>query len=294
MIKLATINIQVLRFMYRFRYFRNLFLYDLSRIERAPDSRIHSIAVTQVKTPDAPIKQTMTGRFQGLDYFLSGLLCKSRQYAVHDVAVSNGVTSMELYNVLAKAGFTFSMTISDRYSVLRLYKVLGIPLMCNQQGEFIYANLAGIACMPDLSWLFFFSKGAGLILRSVLRAKLWAGLAFSSEEVSLVYREVRSMVDEGKISYINYDVFTTELLDLFDVVRCMNLLNKDYFSPEQISCAIRNMSRSLREEGILQIGRTYSDGTHRTSFYVRNGGQIKIVNRLNDGFPDFWSDSIQL
>ena len=62
-----------------------------------------------------------------------------------------------------------------------------------------------------------------------------------------------------------------------------NLLNLFYFSEEKIIKAINNLNESLLEGGILQIGRTTSEGINNVSFYKKQNGRFILVKRLNSG-----------
>ena len=69
-------------------------------------------------------------------------------------------------------------------------------------------------------------------------------------------------------------------------VRTMNILNREYFSPEQLARGIRNAVDGLEAGGIWIVGRTVSENPRRhevTIFEKQNSGELKPIERLGRG-----------
>ncbi len=63
----------------------------------------------------------------------------------------------------------------------------------------------------------------------------------------------------------------------------MNLLNLGYFPPESIEVALRNLIESLKEGGVLQIGRTHPDGVSHATFYRKRGARLEMLQDVERG-----------
>jgi chemotaxis methyl-accepting protein methylase len=96
-------------------------------------------------------------------------------------------------------------------------------------------------------------------------------------------REVLEHIQKGMIRSIDYDVFTTRMPRTFSFVRCMNLLNLSYFPRESIETALRNIIESLKEGGVLQIGRTHTNGTSHVGFYRKRGTRLEVLQEVGSG-----------
>ena len=95
--------------------------------------------------------------------------------------------------------------------------------------------------------------------------------------------EVLEHIRAGLVRRIDYDVFTTRMPGAFSFVRCMNLLNLGYFPPESIEVALRNLIESLKEGGVLQIGRTHPDGISHATFYRKRGTRLEMLQDVERG-----------
>jgi hypothetical protein len=95
--------------------------------------------------------------------------------------------------------------------------------------------------------------------------------------------EVQQFIERGLMRRIDYDVLQTRVPDAFSFVRCMNLLNFGYFSRVSIKIALRNVFESLREGGVLQIGRTHPDGTNHASLYMKRGTRLELLQDVRTG-----------
>jgi hypothetical protein len=70
------------------------------------------------------------------------------------------------------------------------------------------------------------------------------------------------------------------------VIRTMNILNRAYFSEDQLARAARAVVSSLRPGGIWIVGRTTQDNppVHEVSVFRKmNAGGIKVVERVGPG-----------
>lgn len=283
MIKIFISNIQHFKTLKRNKYLRKFFLFDLRRIESLHDPVLHSLATTYQIIPEAPSKETSYGRLSDIDTVLLSLLSKNREYVVHDVAVSNGITSLALFNTLQGGGINFKMFISDKVSELYFLKwgCLGVTL--TKDNNFLYGDCLGIACIPDAPYKLFLSKLAGILCRYLWNRKRNGIRNASIKKINLLFKDVLDLIKKGKINYITYDVFNKKFVNTFDVIRCVNLLNLSYFSPPKIVEAIDGLKISLKEDGILEIGSS-SGQSAKITLYKRKNDSLEVIQKINGGY----------
>jgi hypothetical protein len=254
---------------------RKLLVFRMDAIPTLKDPAIRDYVYTQIITRNHATKQTVAGRFRDLDEATISFMHKESLNVIHDIAVSNGVTSLELFRTLHSRGLPVSFHISDKYA---RYGTTGRTLVriVDADGALVEMYACGILAKSDLSQKFWLSR----LLYSLLadtsgNHKLKWFLLFDPE--------VMENIEKGLIHFIDYDVFETCETSLFTFVRCMNLLNLTYFSSDKIERALRNIVGSLKEGGILQIGRTTPEGHNMVGFYINTGNGLKLVREVGGG-----------
>jgi hypothetical protein len=95
--------------------------------------------------------------------------------------------------------------------------------------------------------------------------------------------EVIDRIDRGVMHHVDYDVFETRMPSQFTFVRCMNLLNMDRFAPTQIEHALKNIVLSLKDSGVLQVGRTMADGHNTAAFYLKTDKGLRLLKEVGGG-----------
>jgi len=101
-------------------------------------------------------------------------------------------------------------------------------------------------------------------------------------QVSLYNKFIINLIDNNQIQDVSYDIFETRIYNRFTFVRCMNILNLVYFCEEKLYKGLENVVLSLKENGILQIGRTVSS-RNNVSFYRLQHGELIHLYDINDG-----------
>lgn len=69
----------------------------------------------------------------------------------------------------------------------------------------------------------------------------------------------------------------------YDFIRCSNVLNRGYFKEDEISGAIRNLTRCLKPKGLLLVSREASSGIHMASLWRRDDRIMTHIADLNGG-----------
>jgi hypothetical protein len=255
---------------------RKVLVYRADAIPGLRSGAVHDYVYKHVFTSDGTSKETSAARFRDLDRIACTIIREHKLDAIHDIGVSSGVTSLTLYHALAATGLSPSFCISDKYAVYG--RVGSCPVrIIDAQGSVRELYFCGIlGKREDVSMKFPITRFLYWLLagRTNSEPVRWFGL---------FDYEVQQAIRNGTLRNIDYDVFVTRLPDAFSFVRCMNLLNANYFPLESIETALGNVVESLREGGVLQIGRTHEDGTNHAGFYEKHGGRLELLQEVGSG-----------
>lgn len=149
--------------------------------------------------------------------------------------------------LIAEAG------VSDGVSALGLLEARGGRgvLLTDRQDAFRYKDLGPFRVFYDkedgavsVKFLFFY------LCLGVPPGEVPAG----ARAVSLLNPGVAALFPGVKLSA--FDIFTGALPEKAAVIKCANVLNKAYFTPEQMRPAVANLLGSLREGGWLLISQS--------------------------------------
>jgi hypothetical protein len=242
-LKLAVTSEQFLTLVAQIPLLREFFVCRIDAIADLKGSQIRDYVYSRITTAAHTSKQTAAGRF---DEITASLVIEDDLNLIHDIAVSSGATSLELYRVLERRGVRMRFHISDKYAK---YGSTGRALsrIVDADQNTVEMYVCGVLAKRSLTSYFFFSRFLYWLLAGVdaHRPIKW---------FVLLDPAIMDYIARGLIHQIEYDVFETRMPDSFTFVRCMNLLNLDYFAPDRIIDALHNVVESLREGGVLQIG----------------------------------------
>jgi hypothetical protein len=221
-------------------------------------------------------KETRAGRFAELDDLAVSFLKSDSENLIHDVGVSSGITSVELYDKLVVAGCRFKLFVSDKFA---RFHATGDAFCRIYDGNDVLTRAYLFSLLSDekLHWKHFISKYSFALLKRLPRASRPA------RQIVLYDPRLSKLIKEGRVAEIEYDIFNTTLDSQFTFVRCMNLLNRSYFSPAEISRAIHNLRSSLVEDGVLQVGRTNLQGANEASFFRKVQNRLVPAGDINKG-----------
>ncbi|MFK7913942.1 MAG: hypothetical protein AB8B93_08515 [Pseudomonadales bacterium] len=250
--------------------------YDLRALSSFSDEELIGYIYRRVGIHGGITKQTAQNRFSDLDQKTAGLIAQQTDASVHDVGVSSGITSVELYTQLKAANVApLQFSVSDRYA--KFYtQTHGSQtdvfdadqrLQCSYLGP-LYGDRHTSSKYPLSVWL---HKRAS---------------AFDSDQAEsfyLFHPKLLSLIEDKHINVLEYDVLTTRPETAYSYVRCMNLLNLSYFDKPQLLQGIANVRASLRSDGILQVGRTEQSGENHVGFYRNTASGLERIDQIGDG-----------
>jgi len=89
-------------------------VFNLLNINKIDDN---SSIISSVSVSNGTAKTTFSNRFEDLNKKILRVVT-SKKIKIHDVAVSNGITSLELHQFLNESGIDNTLFFSDKYSQL--------------------------------------------------------------------------------------------------------------------------------------------------------------------------------
>lgn len=264
----------------------------LSRGGRALSDAEEDRFFGSLKTSNDTWKLTASRRFERLDQLVLQALPPPPGSAVSvlDVGASSGVTTLELHRLLAGSGYRPATIATDR-SVSAF--VVPIARRCQaivgQGGEILQYVLGRWLVRP---WSSRTDRVLGVAL--LRKALFWAvgdtvrrTLAEAPEQCAKVRLVSARFSAEPGLDLVEDDVLVRRpaFEGRFDLVRAANILNRSYFSEDELRGAIANLLAYLRRpDGLLLLVRTHKDGVqHGTLFALRRNGVLRALRRVGGG-----------
>jgi chemotaxis methyl-accepting protein methylase len=247
-------------------------------------------------------KRTQRRRFDAFDARLVELLLERNQTgavcAVHDMAVSDGRTAVDLFRLLddstsldlrflaSDAAPDVEALSSPNTSVVVVIdpdsgaplQVVSPPFVFNVQ-------------QPESALLYPVNR---FILASLLRTRV-AGLLrrrragdprLTVSRIRLLSPDCLRLLDtDPRFRFVRYNIFD-EAPEQFDVVRAMNVLNRSYFADDAIGVAIGHIHASLRPGGLFVTGSNQDAGSPvNGAIYERTAEGLRSLWVSADGSP---------
>lgn len=246
-----------------------------------------------LKLGNNTFKLTASGRFAELDDGLAGALSRfsARVDQVLDIGVSSGVTTLDLYERLKRAGQAVRITATD--VAIDAYIVTPFPrcrVLVDGEGHVLQYDLFDRALRPwrrRLDWI------SGMILVRGLANRICGRRASemmrtsgpsAGQRVTLVSPRLSG---NDAIDMVQDDVLARNpaFTGRFDVVRAANILNRNYFEPAALSRALQNVIAYMSGPGAwLLLGRTRpGSGHHATLFRMDARGRLVVIERFGAG-----------
>jgi chemotaxis methyl-accepting protein methylase len=283
------------------RKFVSVLLYEqLAEMDSPDRDRLMEYVLLNFSGSNGAFMRTYANRFGDFDNEVAKLAralpVADGALKVHDIAVSDGRTACDFYEALESVpGARVDFLASDFCPPLRVVVRCGRPqaVVMNAGGEILQ-----MVCPPFVfntprheRWLFplnhfFLWWFARSCARPLLRRLKSGDPAVYARELRLICPRCRRLLKErDNFKFCQYSLFDP-MPGSFDLARAMNVLNKSYFTDDQIRQAVRNVRDGLREGGLFVSGRNDTpDSPLRASVYRRNGARFERVHARNGGSP---------
>ncbi len=275
MFKIVLSNQTLLQLAFSNRIGRALVRGNLLKLSSYSDRSVADHIYTSIKLNNRTSKESRANRFQDIDQHTVDLLKEFDKPVFHDVGVSSGITSFELYSLLQEQGVSCSFNISDKFAKFYYEKTPLYTKIYDSEKKFLNGYVGPIFADQESSGKFFITRWVFQLLnKRPVSKELGAILLYDPK--------VLSCIANKEIFHQNYDIFAAPMDEKCSYLRCMNLLNKGYFPDELIIKGVTNLFHSITEGGVLQIGRTV-DGVNYVSFFRKNDQQLDVIKHLNEG-----------
>lgn len=247
-------------------------------------------------------KITKRGRFSEFDLELVNRakthFKQDEQIVIHDMGVSSGVTSLELYREFQKFFHSIRMIASDYYDRLTLVDVPGriMPgsrwtVAFDRKGLPIQTTgLGTVFGVKPYPWRYALVRLVQYwVDRFVIPIACQKRLDENSGNVKAVRlfhpEVVQASLSDPSFQLIQHDVFRPYLHPCH-IVRAMNVITPRHFSHEQTREAIRSSIQNLKPGGWLVLGRSMDevDGRLRASVYQMQEGTLRPLWHHQDGY----------
>ena len=139
MFRLALSNVRSYRLSQRIPSIRRFFVVHLESLDEL-SAKEHAAAVSRVLLPSGVRMETELDRFCDLDPITVDLLNR-HENVIHDVAVANGVTTLELIQKLQKASRPFRLYFSEKNAAFGMTEGF-VKRIYSMDGEFLGAYIA--------------------------------------------------------------------------------------------------------------------------------------------------------
>jgi hypothetical protein len=262
------------------------FSQNAENIDPATEAAFYSM----LKMRNGTFKLTRASRFVEVEKAFSEIITKraAKIHSVLDVGVSTGITTLEFADFLQSRGSPAIIAATDLYiqahivQPFREFRVLADP-----NGWPLQYDICGKAIRPWIRRLDYVTLAfvprmlARALFQNRIRALIQKG---ESKPVQLINKRLSG---RNGISFIENDILmrSPELSHRFDLVRAANILNRNYFSDQDILRAIENIRSYLHVSGGLFLV-TCTNASHinaGTLFELGSGRSFKVLARVGAG-----------
>jgi hypothetical protein len=237
-------------------------------------------------------KRTYSDRFREFDRRSLGILrekfSRDRSLKVHDMAVSDGRTAVDFFELLSPVFPSLEFTASDYSNSIRIAEALGGSVAFSESGEplevtwppFVH-NLSKREIWKAYPINFVHEQLALKTLLPLARSRLKRGMA---RTVSLYCRRALDLQRRDvRFTMAGHDLLVPFKETDIDVVRAMNILHDGYFTPGQVTAIASNVLRGLKDGGVFIIGRNEGpDSPVSGSIYQRAGDIFSLLWHSGD------------
>ncbi len=236
--------------------------------------RLLELVLCQFANANRTYKRTYGNRFHQFDQAIARFLTHARTgptVRVHDVAVSNGITAVELYRLLKQSvsGTTdylasdFSIgvvAVRDGHTTLVLDPVNHTQLQLIRPPFVFNLRKRENAWRFPINWLIRHRLEQRTV-PDLMQRYLAGDPRLHVERIELLHPDCRQLA-QSAASFSVRRVDIMQPIDAqFDLVRAMNILNLGYFRPEEIYRAVAHIHTSLVPGGLFATGSNQESGS---------------------------------
>lgn len=223
-------------------------------------------------------RYTRENRFKSLEKLFLNIISCNEITSILDVGVSTGETSVDLYRILPD---NIKLHISDPYSILYKRKLLVFNIYFDFLRELKGIDFLGFPIKRKYSNRFLTRLAEHFY---TLFKPIQLGSSFV--KVLSLHKEAVKLIDEERIIWEDFDLFNLGKVEVkFDMIRVMNVLNHELFSPKEFRKAFKNILEILNPNGIIFLGRSVVNSPDKfsVSVFKRVDNRLIEIHNLNGG-----------
>jgi hypothetical protein len=253
------------------------------------DATQEAATFAKLKMRNGTFKMTKPSRFKDLEAAISPFIANmARDSEVLDIGVSTGITAVELSHYMRSNGISARLTATDVFIDAFVVPILpGLTVLCDGEGWPLQYDVRGFPLRPWIRRLDYITLAFVplTVARRILQPRLKAAVV--SGKGTRVQLTTRLLPQGADIRFVENDITarTAAFVGRFGFARAANILNLNYFPPEQIQVALGNIRTYLKGAGsLLLITRTDQAGKNNgTLFELAKDGLFRPLVRIGRG-----------
>jgi hypothetical protein len=226
-----------------------------------------------------------------------------RPIRIMDVGASSGISTIEWYEYLSRAGIDCDITGSDVmiYASLLTFRFTSkVAALVDSKGNIVHFDLfgRGYPRQPSRELLrpnTLRTLAAKMLFRVAMmidgslppvkvgRTTLGRGFLLKYQPIALLSR---SFANNDRLRMIEDDLCARNqaaFCQAFNVIRAANVLNLVYFSVGVIEQMLATLKQRLKDDGLLIIVRTNRSGENNSSIFRLASSQFILIDRFGEG-----------
>jgi len=249
-------------------------------------------------------RYTQRQRLAALDRRLGELLAERgarQEIRIHDMAASNAITSLELFDylrdrepVLMKASDYYDrlhvVNVDDRWQVafdvdLKPIQYIGRRMMVCARRPDPDAPVIDTAIKPALQAALL-PPALAALQRALDKTRAQPVQNDQYRQMSLFHPRCRSEAATNARFELHRDDLFSPAPHQYDVVRIANALSTDFMSEARIIAGVRAVAATIVEGGLLVLGRNVAggDGPARGTIFVLNRDRLIPLADVSEGY----------
>jgi len=249
-------------------------------------------------------RYTQRQRLAALDHRLGEILAgrgARQEIRIHDMAASNAITSLELFNylrerepVLMKASDHYDrlhvVNVDDRWQVafdvdLKPIQYIGRRMMVCARRPDPDAPVIDTAIKPALQAALL-PPALAALQRALDKTRAQPVQNDRYRQMSLFHPRCRSEAATNARFELHRDDLFSPAPHRYDVVRIANALSTDFMSEARIIAGVRAVAATIVDGGLLVLGRNAAggDGPARGTIFVRNRDRLIPLADVSEGY----------
>ncbi|MBK7107881.1 MAG: hypothetical protein IPH61_01655 [Bacteroidetes bacterium] len=201
MIKIIFQNIDLYKKINSIPVLKDFVFLDTRKLAQVKEEALFFKAINQIRMKNGIYKTTKVGRFSDIDTELVLQLNTNTIYEVHDVAVSDGITSVDLFKTFESYNIKSSISISDKFATIYCEPKWYGATYKDAEGVVLFNDFLKILAYRSTSIKFLISKALGYLFPSK------SSIKSTDMEILMLNPSTVKLIKEGEITFLPpYDI----------------------------------------------------------------------------------------